>query len=112
MNASGGARKIENRQQEVADISRGLKAISRELKVPVVALSQLNDDGKLRESRAIGQDADNVWILKDEDEEDERDTTEVVLKIVKQRNGPRNAKIKLTFMRSITRFENAARVEE
>jgi replicative DNA helicase len=106
----------ENRQQEVASISSGCKSVAMELKIPVLALSQLNDDGKLRESRAIGQDADNVWMLnrgdKDEEEGDGGDAHPVNLKIIKQRNGPRNVTVPLTFLSGITRFESAAKITD
>lgn len=117
LTAIGGSRKVENRQQEVSDISRGIKGMARELNIPVIALSQLNDEGKLRESRAIGQDADNVWRLKphheEEDEEENiHDEAEPVdLEIIKARNGPRG-KIHLTFLKNYTRFESAARVSD
>ena len=108
--ASGGPRKMENRQQEVADISRGVKAISRELNVPVIALSQLNDDGKLRESRAIGQDADNVWILDAEKTPANELIVPTKLKIIKARNGP-VGHVDLLFFKAFTRFESVAKVE-
>src|SRR6266567_7185789 len=107
------ARRAENRQQEIADISNGIKALAKELKVPVIVLSQLNRDmekeknrrprmSDLRESGAIEQDADVVGLLykadpndpkkrrDDEDEEDggEPDAIPVNLLIAKQRNGP------------------------
>lgn len=101
----------ENRQLEVAEISRGLKVMAKELNVPVIALSQLNDDGKLRDSRAIGQDADGVWMLEQsKDSNEERDYEPINLWIRKQRNGPRNVCIPLTFLKSYTRFESAAKV--
>lgn len=112
LSAVGGSRQVESRQQEVSDISKNVKAMARELRVPVIALSQLNDDGKLRESRAIGQDADNVWVLKpeDEDENNGADSIAVDLEIKKARNGPRG-KVHLTFLRCYTRFESAAKIE-
>ena len=112
LSAIGGSRKVESRQQEVADISRGVKAIARELRVPVIALSQLNDDGKLRETRAIGQDADNVWILQvDGDADSNEEAVPVTLSIAKARNGPRG-KVNLTFLKPFTRFESAAKVSD
>ncbi len=114
LHASGGARKVESRQQEVTDISRGIKAMAHELGVPVLALSQLNDDGKLRESRAIGQDADGVWILKaDETEEgdDVSSTIGVTLEIAKSRNGP-VGRVHLVFQKQFTRFESAAKIHD
>lgn len=110
LSAIGGSRKVESRQQEVTDISRGIKGMARELGVPVIALSQLNDDGKLRESRAIGQDADQIWILKrDDDNEAQGDAVAVKLEIVKARNGPTGF-VNLTFLRQFTRFESAAKI--
>jgi replicative DNA helicase len=115
LSAVGGSRKIESRQQEVADISRGIKALSRELNVPVIALSQLNDEGKLRESRAIGQDADNVWVLEPQNAEMEEDANPseipVTLSIKKARNGP-TGRIPLIFLRGITRFECPSRIQD
>lgn len=108
LNASGGGRKVESRQQEVADISRNLKAAAMELKLPVLALSQVNDDGKLRESRAIGQDADNVWILEADDAHATKDGMPVRLRIVKARNGP-TGHVDLVFVRHLTRFADAAK---
>jgi replicative DNA helicase len=113
LSAIGGARKIESRQQEVADISRGIKGMALELGIPVLALSQLNDDGKLRESRAIGQDADVLWILENYDDAEESESTEskqMKLTIRKQRSGPAPVAVHLTFLKSYTRFESAAKV--
>ena len=110
-------RKAENRQQEISGISRGLKALARELEVPVIAVSQLNRsvetrDGHtprmsdLRESGSIEQDADVIILLHREDYYDPtKRPGEVDLNIVKQRNGP-TGKVKLTFLREILRFEN------
>lgn len=114
LSASGGTRKVESRQQEVTDISRGLKAMARELACPVIALSQLNDDGKLRESRAIGQDADCIWKLRNTEEPDPNNPATganrpVTLAIEKQRNGPSPATIQLIFHPHFTRFESCAR---
>ena len=110
-------RKAENRQQEISGISRGLKALARELEVPVIAVSQLNRsvetrDGHtprmsdLRESGSIEQDADVIILLHREDYYDPtKRPGEVDLNIAKQRNGP-TGKVKLTFLREILRFEN------
>lgn len=75
-----------NRQQEVADISRKLKMLAVELDIVVIALSQLNDQGQLRESRAIGQDADIVMYIRDPKKSE--DALEKVICIEKNRNGP------------------------
>lgn len=119
------SRRAENRQQEIADISSGLKALAKELKVPVIVLSQLNRElerdknrkprlSDLRESGAIEQDADVVGLLyrpsSDEDESSgpESDAVPINLLIAKQRNGP-TGEIPLTFLKPYTRFESAAR---
>jgi replicative DNA helicase len=123
------SRRAENRQQEIAEISGGLKALAKELGVPVLVLSQLNRElekrgpgerprlSDLRESGAIEQDADLVGLLyresknKDGDEEPEveQDAIAVKLYIAKQRNGP-TGDVDLTFLKSYTRFESAAKV--
>lgn len=105
---SGAGKKDQSREQEVSSISRGLKKMSTELNVPVIALSQLNDDGLLRESRAIGQDADGVWILKRKDDKENTDAIPMILEIKKQRDGQAPVLIELVFLKSFTRFENSA----
>lgn len=112
MNAVGGPRRAQNREQEVADISNGVKNMAKEFRVPVIVLSQLNDDGQLRESRRIGQDADNLFKLnRDETEPNNEESEGVNLVIEKQRNGPRGITIPLTFLKKYTRFEARATVE-
>lgn len=103
---TGATGKDTSREQEVAAISRGIKQMATEFQIPVIVLSQLNDDGKLRESRAIGQDADAVWVLKTESQDG--DVAAVSLDIRKQREGPAPSVVKLTFLKSIVRFESAA----
>ena len=124
------ARRAENRQQEIADISNGIKSLAKELDVPVIVLSQLNRElereknrkprlSDLRESGAIEQDADVVGLLykpsSDEDESGvpppEEDAVPVNLLIAKQRNGP-TGDVNLTFLKSYTRFESAAKVSD
>src|SRR3989475_10225763 len=117
---SGGSRRYENRTQEVSAISRGLKALAKELKVPVVALSQLSRAPEsrggdhrpqladLRESGSIEQDADVVaFIFREEvykpDEPELEGKAELI--IAKQRNGP-TRKVKLAFVKNSTRFES------
>lgn len=113
LNAIGGPRKIENRQQEVADISNGLKAMAKELGAVVITLSQLNDDGKLRESRAPGMDTDNLWEIESIGSDSGDYNVEVCkLWLRKNRNGARGIHIDLTFLKSFTRFENAAKVSD
>ncbi len=122
-----GTSRIESRQQEITAISRYIKALARELNIPVVVLSQLNraPEGReghrprmsdLRESGSIEQDADVVMLLHREDyyrrgEEDYQEDNTAELIIAKQRNGPTDT-VKLVFREKITRFENASRVEE
>jgi replicative DNA helicase len=121
------SRRPENRQQEIADISSGIKALAKELNVPVVVLSQLNREvekeknrkprlSDLRESGAIEQDADLVALLYkpnsgDDDEGSVREETDAVavnLLIAKQRNGP-TGEVNLTFLKGYTRFESASK---
>ncbi len=126
---STGRRSQDNRQQEIADISSGIKALAKELKVPVIVLSQLNRElekdksrkprmSDLRESGSIEQDADLVGLLykpnAGDDEEavvEEADGVPVNFLIAKQRNGP-TGDVNLTFLKPFTRFESAAKVSD
>jgi replicative DNA helicase len=124
------ARRAENRQQEIADISSGIKSLAKELNVPIVVLSQLNRElekdknrkprmSDLRESGSIEQDADLIGLLykpSSGDEEEsgtgaEDDAVPVNLLIAKQRNGP-TGDVSLTFYKSFTRFDSPAVVSE
>ena len=119
--------RVESRQQEVSTMSRYLKALARELDIPVVVLSQLNrsPEGReghrprmsdLRESGSIEQDADVVILLHREDyyrkgEEDWEDKNIAEIIVAKQRNGPTDS-VKLYFDSEFTRFETLSRAEE
>jgi replicative DNA helicase len=121
-----GGKRFENRTQEVSAISRGLKALAKELKVPVVALSQLSRAPEsrggdhrpqlsdLRESGSIEQDADVVaFIFREEvykkDDPDLEGRAELI--VAKQRNGPTDM-IRMAFIKRYTRFENLAAESE
>ena len=116
------SRTMDNKQNEVAEISRGLKAIARELDVPVIALSQLSRAvesrnektpqlSDLRDSGAIEQDADLVGLLYRDSyyakDQDARNDSSASLDIAKNRNGPTD-KVPLVFLREYTRFEDKA----
>jgi replicative DNA helicase len=118
------SRRAENRQQEIADISSGLKALAKELDLPILVLAQLNREiekrergskprlSDLRESGAIEQDADLVGLLyrvADDEDNESMEAIPVNLLIAKQRNGP-TGDIALTFLKPYTRFESAAKI--
>jgi replicative DNA helicase len=105
------------REQQISEISRGIKAIAKELKIPVIVLSQLNRESErekrkprisdLRESGAIEQDADVVMLLHRpvDDSEGVTEDNQREIIVAKQRNGPIGS-VPLTFIPDLTRFEN------
>ena len=118
----------ENRQQEISDISTGIKELAKELNVPIIALAQLNRDiekdktrkprmSDLRESGALEQDADIIGMLYepnrdgDDGKQEQSNAREVNLLTVKQRNGPKG-ETRFTFMTDYTRFELAPKLRE
>jgi replicative DNA helicase len=111
------------REQQIAEISRGIKGLAKELSIPVLVLSQLNRDSEkekrlprisdLRESGSIEQDADVVFLLAPKPNAEDNPTVpqasrERLLIIAKQRNGP-TGEVPLTFIPDFTRFENYSR---
>ena len=118
----------DNRQLEIAEISSGIKALAKELKIPIIVLAQLNRNPEsrtgeskgrprlsdLRESGSIEQDADLVGLLvreeyyADSEEEKQESEGKATLIIAKQRNGP-TGDVPLTFLKEFTRFEDRAR---
>ena len=122
MQGGTGSNRSENRQQEISEISRSLKALARELKVPVVALSQLSRGvesrqikkpmlSDLRESGSLEQDADIVAFLYREDyydpDTDKKNITDII--IAKHRNGPVDS-IELFFHKQFTKFSDLTRM--
>ena len=118
---SGGSRRNDSRQQEISEISRGLKLIARELNVPVIALSQLSraveqrENKKpilsdLRESGAIEQDADVVMFLYRDEYYHEDSTKKGIAEVIiaKQRNGPIGT-VELVWLANYTKFVNLER---
>ena len=123
---TGSQKKFENRTQEVSSISRGLKALAKELGIPVLALSQLSRGSEqrtgdkkpllsdLRESGSIEQDADVVAFIHreeyyDRENEDLKGKAEII--VAKQRNGPTGS-VQMAYLSDFTRFENLAHGDE
>ncbi len=119
-----GRTRSENRQQEISEISRSMKALARELDIPIIALSQLSRAveqrtdhrpmlSDLRESGAIEQDADMVMLLMREEyynpTEENKGMADLI--VAKQRHGPVGT-VKLAFLPEFTKFSNLSRIEE
>ena len=118
----------DNREREISAVSSGIKELAKELKVPIIVLSQFNRElekekrkprlSDLRESGSIEQDADVVGLLYAAKAEEPKSQAEsdagmaVNLLIAKQRNGPRDVLVHLTFLKEFTRFEQAAHFHE
>ncbi len=122
MQGSSGSSKNENRQQEISEISRSLKALARELKVPVIALSQLSRGvesrqvkkpmlSDLRESGSLEQDADIVAFIYREDyyepETERKNITDII--VAKHRNGPVDS-VQLFFHKQFTKFSDLSKM--
>lgn len=122
MQGSAGSSRSENRQQEISEISRSLKALARELKVPVIALSQLSRGvesrqvkkpmlSDLRESGSLEQDADIVAFIYREDyyepETERKNITDII--VAKHRNGPVDS-VQLFFHKQFTKFSDLSRM--
>jgi replicative DNA helicase len=114
-----GHMRTENRQQEIAEVSRSLKLLAKELEVPVIAVSQLNRNPEsradkrpqlsdLRESGAIEQDSDIVMFIHREDTDDPTVKGKADIIVAKHRNGPTQT-VPLTFLPHLTLFRNYAR---
>lgn len=123
MQGSTSSSRSENRQQEISEISRSLKALARELHVPVIALSQLSRSvesrqskkpmlSDLRESGSLEQDADIVAFLYREDyynpDTDKKNVTEVI--VAKHRNGPVDT-VQLFFHKQFTKFSDLSKLD-
>jgi replicative DNA helicase len=117
----GGDARTENRVQEVSYISRNLKVLARELKVPVLAAAQLSRAveqradkrpvlSDLRESGSLEQDADIVMFIHRPDALDKDSPRQNIAEIIvgKHRNGPTHSGIELVFINELAKFENAA----
>jgi replicative DNA helicase len=118
-----GSSSLENRQQEISEISRSLKSLAKELDIPVIALSQLSRATEiqrrrpqlsdLRESGAIEQDADLVLFVYREEYYKPTEENEGIAEVIigKQRNGPTGT-VTLAFLKSYAKFENLAKIKE
>jgi replicative DNA helicase len=93
-----GRRKEESKTDEVTDVSRTLKQLAKELGIPIVALSQVDDAGKVKWARAIAEDANTLIFIEHRGQEGS------FLRIDKQRNGPRGIDIPVKFEKQFVRF--------
>lgn len=109
-------KKYNNREQELADISRTLKLLSLELDIPIIALCQLNRNASrteptladIRESGAIEQDADNVIFLYKQNSDEDNPVQDIVVDLQKQRNGCTGT-LNLRFVKRVSEFRNLAK---
>jgi replicative DNA helicase len=99
------SQKDRNREQEVASISRALRLLALELRIPIIALSQLNEEGRSRESRAIEQDTTAMWKF-EQDNPPSPHLRRICVPF--QRNGESNTHCQVTFLGEIARIENYA----
>ena len=113
---SSGSKRVESRQVEISEISRSIKGLAREMRVPVIALSQLSREAEkddtgtpklshLRESGAIEQDADVVMMLSRPPKNENENENLIKVVVAKQRNGP-TGELDLLFFRDVQRFES------
>lgn len=104
---SAASRRAESREREVAHMSRALKNMAQQLSVIVIALSQLNDTGLLRESRAIGHDSNVVLLVHPEGRDPTKsDSEHKIIEIAKHRDGPTRRDIHVNFHGAFVRFED------
>jgi len=109
-------KKFNNREQELADISRTLKLLSLELDIPIIALCQLNRNASkteptlsdIRESGAIEQDADNVIFLYRQNDSEDGPVQDIIVDLQKQRNGSTGSFV-LRFVKKVSEFRNLER---
>lgn len=114
LSARSSGKRFSNRREEIEEISRHLKGMAKELKLPVIILSQLNKDGATKQSLALEEDCDSMLVLKHADREpdDERDERllRINLEIAYQRNGPAPVTVPLLFLKAFTRFESLSKI--
>lgn len=100
----------DNREQQVASVAEGMKAISMEHGITVIGLSQLNDEGRLRDSRAIGHHSDSAWLIVNDGEWKPKHQP-VILRIEKCRDGE-TGNVPLLFLKEFTRFEGVSKISD